>query len=288
MTIDSKSGHIRAVGLLIVTAVLWSFGGVLIKLISWNPMAIAGMRSALAGGVMLVIFRQHYLTWSFVQLAGAICYAANVILFVIATKLTTAANAILLQYTAPVYVALLGAYFLNEKVTRFEWFTILAAIFGIALFFFDRLTLENYWGNMFGIMAGVSFALFIILMRKQKSEFPIGSIFLGNILAALIGLPFMFYSMPDRISWAALFVLGTLQLGLSYILYSIAIRRVAAFEAVMIPIIEPVLNPIWVFLFLAERPGRWALPGGIIVISAAAVCAWVRVSRHGGNYSAPG
>ena len=132
-------------------------------------------------------------------------------------------------------------------------------------------------------MAGVSFALFIILMRKQKSEFPIGSIFLGNILAALIGLPFMFYSMPDRVSWAALLALGTLQLGLSYILYSIAIRRVAAFEAVMIPIIEPVLNPIWVFLFLAERPGRWALPGGIIVISAAVVCAWVRVSRPGSN-----
>jgi len=236
----------------------------------------------LAAGVLLFVVRRDHLTCSMDQIAGAVCYAATTILFVAATKMTTAANAIFLQYTAPVYVAILGAYFLKEKVTGFEWLTIVAAMFGMALFFFDRLTFASYWGNGLAILAGVAFAGMIIFMRKQKSEFPLGSIFLGNILAAIVCLPFMFGPAPDKVGWLALAALGTVQLGLSYILYSIAIKRVTALEGIMVPMLEPVLNPIWVFLFLAEQPGRWAVPGGIIVIAAAAVCAWFRISKSGG------
>ncbi len=281
MKTDSKSEHITAVGLLLVTAVLWSFGGVLIKLIGWNPMAIAGGRSALAAAIMLLVIRRRHLNCSFDQIGGAVCYAVNVVLFVVATKLTTAANAIFLQYTAPVYVAILGAYFLKEKVTGFEWLTIVGALFGMALFFFDRITFANYWGNSLAILAGVAFAGMIIFMRKQKSEFPLGSIFLGNILAAIVCLPFMFGPAPDKVGWLALAALGTVQLGFSYILYSIAIKRVTALEGIMVPMLEPVLNPIWVFLFLGEQPGRWAIPGGIIVIVSAVVCARLRMLNIG-------
>jgi drug/metabolite transporter (DMT)-like permease len=214
-------------------------------------------------------------------MAGAGCYAANMILFVAATKLTTAANAIFLQYTAPVYVAIFGSYFLKEKVTGFEWLTIVAALFGMALFFFDRLTFASYWGNGLAILSGVAFAGMVIFMRKQKNEFPLGSIFFGNILAVIVCLPFMFGSVPDKVGCLALVALGTVQLGLSYILYSIAIKRVTALEGIMLPMIEPVLNPIWVFLFLAEQPGRWAVPGGIVVIGAAAVCARLRMLNIG-------
>jgi drug/metabolite transporter (DMT)-like permease len=281
METGSKFEHIRAVGLLVATAVLWSLGGLLIKLISWNPMAIAGGRSILAAGVLLFVVRRDHLTCSMDQIAGAVCYAATAVLFVASTKLTTAANAIFLQYTAPVYVAILGAYFLKEKVTGFEWLTIVAAIFGMALFFFDRLTFANYWGNGLAILSGVSFAGMIVFMRKQKSGFPLGSIFLGNILVAIVCLPFMFGPAPDKISWLALVALGIVQLGLSYILYSIAIKRVTALEGIMVPMIEPVLNPIWVFLFLGEQPGRWAVPGGIIVILSAVVCARLRMLNIG-------
>ena len=279
MRIDSKSEHVRAVGLLVATAVLWSFGGLLIKIISWNPMAIAGGRSILAAAVMLLVVRRRHLSWSFDQVGGAVCYAANVVLFVVATKMTTAANAIFLQYTAPVYVAILGAWFLKEKVTALEWLAILTAIFGMALFFFDRLTFANYWGNGLAILAGVAFAGMIIFMRRQKSEFPLASIFLGNILAVIVCAPFMFGEAPDKVGWLALAALGILQLGLSYILYSIAIKRVTALEGIMVPIIEPILNPVWVFLFMGERPGRWAVPGGIIVILAAVVCTRLRISQ---------
>jgi drug/metabolite transporter (DMT)-like permease len=281
MKTDSKSEHITAVGLLVATAVLWSFGGLLIKIISWNSMAIAGGRSALAAAVMLLVIRRRHLNCSFDQVGGAVCYAINVILFVVATKMTTAANAIFLQYTAPIYVAILGAYFLKEKVTGFEWLTIVAAMFGMALFFFDRLTFANYWGNGLAILAGVAFAGMIVFMRRQKSEFPLGSIFLGNILVAIVCLPFMFGQAPDKVGWLALAALGILQLGLSYILYSIAIKRVTALEGIMVPMLEPVLNPIWVFLFLGEQPGRWAVPGGIIVILSAVVCARLRMLNIG-------
>jgi drug/metabolite transporter (DMT)-like permease len=151
----------------------------------------------------------------------------------------------------------------------------------MALFFFDRLTFASYWGNGLAILAGVAFAGMIIFMRKQKNDFPLGSIFLGNILAAIVCLPFMFGSAPDKVGWLALGALGTLQLGFSYILYSIAIRRVTALEGIMVPMLEPVLNPIWVFLFLAEQPGRWAVPGGIIVILSAVVCARLRMLNIG-------
>ncbi len=259
METGSKSEHIRAVGLLVATAVFWSFGGLLIKTISWNPMAIAGGRSILAAGVLLFVVRRDHLTCSMDQIAGAVCYAATTVLF----------------------VAILGAYFLKEKVTGFEWLTIVVAMFGMALFFFDRLTFASYWGNGLAILSGVAFAGMIIFMRKQKSEFPLGSIFLGNILAAIVCLPFMFGPAPDKVGWLALAALGTVQLGLSYILYSIAIKRVTALEGIMVPMLEPVLKPIWVFLFLAERPGRWASPGGIIVIVSAAVCARLRMLNIG-------
>jgi drug/metabolite transporter (DMT)-like permease len=153
----------------------------------------------------------------------------------------------------------------------------------MALFFFDRLTFSNYLGNGLAILAGVAFAGMIIFMRRQKNEFPLGSIVLGNILAVIVCLPFMFGPAPDKVGWLALTALGILQLGLSYILYSIAIKWVTALEGIMVPMIEPVLNPIWVFLFLGEQPGRWAVPGGMIVIAAAATCACLRISKNDGG-----
>jgi len=105
-------------------------------------------------------------------------------------------------------------------------------------------------------------------MRKQKDESPIESTLLGNILTAIIGLPFMLNSSPTGSSWIGIVLLGTVQLGLSYILYSIAIKEVTALEAILIPIIEPILNPIWVFLAMGEAPGRWAFIGGVIILAS--------------------
>jgi drug/metabolite transporter (DMT)-like permease len=263
-----EPGDAGGFALLVITALLWSFGGVLIKWVSWNPMAIAGMRSAFALPFLLIVFRPSRLDWSKAQIGGAVCYTVTVILFVMSNKLTTAANAILLQYTAPVYVALLSYWFLKERVTWADWAAIFAALSGMVLFFLDKLSTGGFWGNVLAVISGMSFGTLILFMRKQKGGNPLGSIFLGNAFTALIGLPFMFGGLPDAKGWLGLALLGFFQLGLSYVCYSIAIRRVTALQGIMIPIIEPVLNPVWVFIFIGEEPGRWAILGGIIVIGS--------------------
>lgn len=259
----------NAVILLIITAILWSTGGVLIKFISWNPIAIAGMRSAIASIIMVAVVGKPKFTWSKVQIGGAIAYMATVVLFVTATKLTSAANAILLQYTGPIYVALFGRWFLGERTTRLDWITIAVVLGGMTLFFMDSLSSEGMLGNIIAIASGVAFAWLALFLRKQKNEKPEDSIILGNWMAALIALPFMFSNgMPSGSSWVGLLLLGVVQLGISYILYARAIRHVTALEALLIPVVEPILNPIWALLLLSEKPGFWAIIGGFIVLGA--------------------
>jgi drug/metabolite transporter (DMT)-like permease len=267
----SGGGRYKAIGFLIATAVLWSSGGLLIKWVSWNPIAIAGARSAIAALFLLVVFRRPHITWSPIQVSGAIAYTVTVISFVVATKLTTAANAILLQYTAPIYIALFGAWFLGERATRLDWIAILVVIGGMVLFFLDDLTIGGFWGNVCALSSGVTFAGFVLLMRKQKSDSPLESVLLGNILTALIGVPFMFRATPSASSWVGLVLLGVFQMGLSYALYSMAIKHVTAVEAILIQTVEAVLNPVWVFLLMGETPGPWAFLGGFIVLVSVTV-----------------
>ncbi|MGY0374932.1 DMT family transporter [Clostridium sp. JNZ J1-5] len=264
----SNKEHFKAMGLLVITAILWSSGGILIKLVNWNPIAIAGMRSGIAAILMLAIIRKPTWKWSPAKIGGAISYASTVILFVMANKNTTAANAILLQYTAPIYIAIFGKFFLDEKTEFIDWIFIGIIIGGMVLFFVDDIGGGSLKGNMLAVLSGVAFAFNVIFIRKQKDEKPIEGIFWGNILAALVSIPFMFKSIPDAKSWTGLILLGVFQIGISYALYSKAIKNVSALEGVLIPIIEPILNPVWVFLFIGERPGKWSLIGGAIVVTS--------------------
>lgn len=276
---------LRAILFLIITALLWSSGGLLIKLVTWNPVAIAGTRSIIAALVIFAFRRRMKFNWGFAQLGGAVCYTGTVILFVTATKLTTAANAVLLQYTAPLYVAILSYWFLKEKITRSDLLTIAAAFGGMVLFFLDNLSKGGFWGNIIAILSGVAFAGMALFLRKQKDHSPLESVFLGNVLTFLIGFPFMMRSGPDATGWLGLVLLGIFQLGCSYILYSEAIKHVTALEGILIPILEPVLNPIWVFLLLGEKPGRWAIAGGIIVLVSVTLRCIHSISQNGINSS---
>lgn len=258
----------RALVMLLLAALFWSLGGILIKMVHWHPMAIAGMRSAIAAVLIRIVFRKMSFTWSFDQVGGAVAYACTVLSFVVANKMTTAANVILLQYTAPIHAALFGAWFLGERASRLDWATILIALAGMALFFFDSLTPAGFWGNIVALGSGLSYGWLALFLRRQKSGSPMESVFLGNVLAALVGLPFMFGSVPGTSDWIGLVLLGVVQLGLPYILFTIAIRHVSAVEALLIPMIEPVLNPLWAFLFLTEVPGRMSLLGGLVILGS--------------------
>ena len=262
----------RAILLLILAGALWSLGGLLIKSIPWPALAISGLRGGIAAVVIYLFSRGNKLTLSKSKIIAECCYALVVTLFVMANKLTTAGNAILLQYTAPVYVALFGYMFLGERTKIVDWVTILVLLFGLGLFFIDDLSLDGFTGNIFAILSGMSFAALTLLLRKQKNDSPSDSVLLGNILTLVIGLPVIATGITFEAKPIILIlVLGVFQLGIPYIFYTTAIKHVTALDAIIFPIIEPILNPILVFFILGETLGPWAFLGGVLVLGGVIV-----------------
>ncbi|NLL67504.1 MAG: EamA family transporter [Clostridiaceae bacterium] len=260
---------------------MWSLGGLLIKSINAHPLAIAGTRSAISCIIMILYVKKPKFNWSFTQIAAGVAYASMVITFVFSTKLTTAANAILLEYTAPIFVALLSAWMLKEKPKAIDWVTIMLVFGGMVLFFLDSLDAKGFAGNIFGLLSGISYALFTVFMRMQKNGSPIESVILGNAISAIVGIPFIFMSVPDFKGWLFLVILGVVQLGIPYIMYSEAIKNASALEASIITMIEPILNPIWVVLIIGEIPGVLSIIGGIIVIATVAIrCVILSSTKH--------
>lgn len=256
----------KAMLMLAATAAMWSIGGLLIKLVDASPLAIAGARSAITSIVLLIYLRKPNFNWSLPQVGAAIFLSVTSILFVTATKTTTAANAILLQSTAPIYVAVLGSWLLKEKTTKYDWLTVAVVMGGMGLFFVGSLSTKGLWGNFCAVLSGITYSFFVIFMRMQKDGSPTESILLGNIITAIVGLPFLCRSAPSTSGWLYLLILGVFQLGIPYIVYSAAIKKATALEAVLIAIVEPILNPVLVFLVLGEVPGLYAVLGGAIVL----------------------
>ena len=265
---------------------LWSLGGVLIKWVSWHPMAISGARSAVAAlilGFVLVLGaragRGPRLIGrvSLAELLGAVAYAGTVLLFVLATKWTTAANAILLQYTAPIWVVLLGGPLLSEPATRRDYWAVAVAFAGMALFFFESLSGGGLAGDVVAVLSGVAFAGLALAMRLQRGGSALRAIVLGNVLAAVIGLPFALADGPtlDGEGALVLLLMGVVQLALPYLLYARAVAHVTALEIILIPAIEPLLNPLWTALCFGELPGPLALVGGALVFAAITARAWL-------------
>ncbi len=261
----------RAIIYLITAAILWSTGGVLVKLVDWNAMAISGVRSGIAALFLMFIVRRLKFTFSRNQILGSLCYAGMVMSFVVGTKLTAAANIILLQYAAPVYVAILSGWVLKEPTDRRDWLMIGSVIFGLLLFFSDSLSFEGWAGNILGVFSGMCFAGVILFLRRQKDGSPVESVILGNILSFLLGVPFMFDGGPTLLGWGGVFLLGIFQLGVAYFLYTKAIKEVTGVEASIIPIFEPVLNPIWVLLMVQEVPSIRVVIGGLIILTAVTI-----------------
>ena len=253
--------------LLLAAAILWSLGGVLIKSIDWTPLAIAGSRSLIAivviGLVMPGVARK--ISWRI--LPGALAYAGTVVLFVIATKLTSAANAIFLQYTAPIYIAIISPWVLHERTKPLDWLLILVALCGVALFFVDQLSFEGLSGVIAALASGVSFAWLTVFMRRHRNESPESILLLGNILTLLFASPWMFPFANLERNGIWILLLGVLQLAIPYLLYSRAIKHIRALDAAIISIIEPILNPIWVILVKGEHASRWSIIGGAIVLT---------------------
>ena len=258
----------RPVLLLVAAAVLWSSGGLLLKSVEWNSIAIAGARSLIAAAVILAFLGRPRRPRLEPALIGAVlAYAGTVVFFVLATRATTAANAILIQYTAPLWVALLGPWYLGEKSRAVDWMAIGGIAVGLLLFFRDELAPGHLEGNLFAVAAGMCFGGFVLFSRKQTERPPLTAILLGNVLAGIVCAPAYFSGpWPDAQAWGLLVALGVVQLGLSYVCFARAIAHVPAVQSILVLSLEPILNPVWVFLVLGETPGTWAIAGGSLVL----------------------
>lgn len=202
------------------------------------------------------------------QVAAIFSYVGLVVLLILSTKLTTAANAILLQYTAPIYSAILGYFVLKEPVTRHDITVIVLVLIGLAVFLYDGLTDGRMAGNLIALLSGVCYGAMNVFMRKCDKDAPADNIFWGNLLAFVLMLPFMGRPEITAVNIGIILFMGIFQLGLAYILYSIAIPHVPALEATIITVLEPILNPVWVMLFYGEKPGIRTIIGGAIVLLA--------------------
>ena len=268
----------------VVTAFLWSTAGLFIKLIDWQPFAIAGLRSLIASILLLMVLRRPKFHFSFAQIVAGVANAATMLLFVVANKTTTAANAILLQYMAPVLTALLGAVLLKERIHGEHWgaFGVVAA--GMVVLFMDKLGGGQTLGNLLAIASAFTFAIFFVFMRKQKDGSPLESMLLSHLITAVAGIGIsLFMPIPVFTPGAvgAIFALGVVQIGVAGILFSYGIKRITAVSAGLISVIEPVFNPVWVFLVIGERPSINAIVGGSMIIGAVTVASVIGARRSG-------
>src|SRR3984957_4186511 len=268
--------------LLLAAAILWSLGGVLIKSIDLAPVAIAGSRSLIAMATISALMPGVLRKISWQTVPGAIVYSATVFLFVVATKLTTAANAIFLQYTAPIYIAMISPWFLGERTRWHDWLLVLLALSGVGLFFLDQLSFKGFSGVMAALGSGFAFAWLTIFMRRQKAGSPESVVLLGNAVTFLIALPWMFPIPRIGQNGPRLLLLGVVQLAIPYLLYSLAIRHVRALDASVISIIEPILNPIWVMLATSEHPTFWSIIGGSLVLATSLTRSLLASVERGG------
>lgn len=256
---------------------LWSTGGLFIKATQLSAFGLSFGRSLLAAITIAIFTRREGFGINRISALTSILYAALLILFVLATKLTTAANAIFLQYTAPVYVLILEPLFYREKFRGRDFLTVAACLAGMSLFFVGKLRPQDVSGNLFALASGVCFAVFFLLLRHSKARKVnrASSAIYGNLIVVGLCAPAFFRAAQQGISagdFACITYLGIVQIGFAYLLFTLAMARgVRSLDAGIIGYIEPVLNPIWVFLFLGERPSGWAILGGAIIIASVIV-----------------
>lgn len=273
--------HTKGLFAVLFAALMWSTGGIFIKLISYDAYTIAGLRSVFAAVVFLFIFRRSVFAVNRLAMLNAALYAGILICFVIATKKTTAANAIFLQFTAPLYVLILEPLLLKTRLERINVITICVCFLGMTLFFVGRLEPGHLSGNLIALFSGVCFAAFLLGQRKNAPQYHAAGIFWGNILIGLICLPALLH-IPTVFS--ADFLMGTylgiVQIGIAYAIFTYGLKRVHAVEGALIAMIEPVLNPVWVFLGYGERPSAGAIAGGILILAAIATRSIVAERRR--------
>ncbi|MEO8504139.1 MAG: DMT family transporter [Acidobacteriota bacterium] len=272
--------RLRIVG----AALLFSTGGAAIKACSLTSWQVAGLRSAVAALTVLAILPESRRRWSLkIVLVGA-CYAATMVLFVSANKLTTAASTIFLQSTAPIYVLLLSPWLLKEHLRARDLGFLAVMASGMACFFLGTPPAvasapHPLEGNVLALFSGIFWGLTVVGMRwlgqRSESSDAAAMIIAGNVIAALACAPFAFPIVGARaVDWGVVLYLGVFQIATAYVWLTAAMRHVGALEASLLLFVEPVFNPVWAYLAQGERPGTLAIAGGVLILAATAWRTW--------------
>ena len=261
---------------MVTCAVLWSIAGIFMKLLPWHGFVVAGIRSLIAGITIAVYMGiRHYRFYLNRRTLLAGCFAGfTYVCFAMANKLTTAANAIVLQFTAPVFILIFSAVFFRQKIRKGDLAVVLIVLGGITLFFLDQLGPSTIAGNFVAIAAGMFMAGMYMTVGNIYLEERFSAIVIGQAVAFLVGLPFILTTKPvfNAVTVSSVLILGVFQLGLAYVLYVCASAKCSALACCLLGAVEPLLNPVWVMIFDGETPGVFALAGGVVVIIA--VTAW--------------
>lgn len=265
-----ETQKLKGIALMLLCGSLWSIAGIFIKLIPWNALAISGCRSLLAAGCMAVYMRSQGMRFAVNRnsLLGGAALALCFLGFVGANKLTTAANAIVLQFTSPVFVLLISVFALHQRFSRSDLLAVLFTLGGISLFFFDQLTPGGLLGNVMALAAGLMLAIVFVVTGNAEMDARMSGILLGHLFTAAVGVPFLALGKNPFTPSAVLCILalGIVQLGIPYVLFGLSLRTCPPLLCSLLGAVEPLLNPLWVFLFDGERPGMFALAGGAVVI----------------------
>lgn len=270
---------------LVLAALLFSTGGAAIKSSSLTGWQVASFRSGVAALTLLLFVPATRRGWGWRPGLVGVAYAATLILFVTANKLTTSANTIFLQATSPVYLLLLGPLFLKEPVRRRDLWVVAAVLAGLLLFFVGTeapvaTAPDPATGNLLALLSGLCFAVTIAGLRwmsRGAEDHGLATVAIGNLIALLWGLPFALPVLSSTpADWMVILYLGAIQIGLAYACLTRGLRRVPALEASLLLMVEPVLNPVWSWLVHGERPSHWALLGGALIIGATAAQAVVQ------------
>ena len=263
--------------LVVAAVLLWSTGGLLIKFTTLDAVTVNFGRALFAALTVAVFTFRKGLRLNWFTIVPSFLYAATLSSFVYANKNTTAANAIFLQYTAPVYILILAPFILKEKFRPKDLITVVLCLAGMSLFFLEadpsnHLAPNPFGGNIAGLISGMCFGLYFITLRHPRSLAlnPALSVFYGNIIIVIAMAPFLILDPPSvtTIDFTAVAFLGIFQIGIAYVLFTNGLARgVRSLDASIIGFIEPLLNPVWVLIFLGEKPTKWAVLGGAIILS---------------------
>jgi drug/metabolite transporter, DME family len=257
----------------LIAALLWSTGGLFIKWTKLNGFELSCLRSVFAFLTVAFFTRKEGFGLNRLTAAASCLYAILLITFVVATKQTTAANAIFLQYTAPVYLLILEPLVYKEKFHSKDLVTVAVCLGGMALFFVGQLRPQDFSGNIIALVSGFCFALYFLTLRhpRAKDVNRASSVIYGNLLVIAVTAPWGIAALNtvNTHDLVSVVYLGVIQLGISYLIFTKAMGQgVRSLDAGIFCYTEPVLNPVWVFLVLGERPSHWALVGGAIIILA--------------------